>query len=53
MAGNLSLYTGTYFRTPLYNKLKHYLDVKNIPMKNTTSCAADGAPVIEARKMGA
>ncbi|KFM63571.1 SCAN domain-containing protein 3, partial [Stegodyphus mimosarum] len=27
----------------IYNKLKNYLDVNNIPMKNITSCAADSA----------
>ncbi|XP_067124482.1 protein FAM200A-like [Centruroides vittatus] len=28
----------------IYSKLKNHLDVNNIPMKNITSCAADGAP---------
>ncbi|XP_038630630.1 SCAN domain-containing protein 3-like, partial [Scyliorhinus canicula] len=38
--------------TDIYNKLKHYLDVNNIPMENITSCAADGAPVMMGKKNG-
>lgn len=38
--------------TDIYNKLKHYLDVNNIPMENVTSCAADGAPVMMGKKNG-
>ncbi|XP_042896349.1 SCAN domain-containing protein 3-like [Parasteatoda tepidariorum] len=34
----------------IYNKLKNYLDVNNIPMKNITSCAADGAPKMMVKK---
>ncbi|XP_071042653.1 protein FAM200A-like [Parasteatoda tepidariorum] len=36
----------------IYNKLKTYLDVNNIPMKNITSCAADGAPNMMGKKNG-
>ncbi|XP_071042039.1 SCAN domain-containing protein 3-like [Parasteatoda tepidariorum] len=36
----------------IYNKLKNYLDVNNIPMKNITSCAADGAPNMMGKKNG-
>ena len=38
--------------TDIYNKLKHYLDVKNITMENITSCAADSAPVMMGKKNG-
>ncbi|XP_076042678.1 zinc finger BED domain-containing protein 5-like [Oratosquilla oratoria] len=38
--------------TDIYNKLKHYLDINMIPMKNITSCAADGAPVMMGKKNG-
>ena len=38
--------------TDIYNKLKHYLDVKNITMKNMTSFAADSAPVMMGKKNG-
>ena len=38
--------------TDIYNKLKHYLNVKNIPMENITYCAADGAPVMMGKKNG-
>ena len=31
--------------TDIYNKLENYLDVKNIPLEDITSCATDGAPV--------
>ena len=34
----------------IYNKLKNYLDVKNIPIKIITSCAADGAPNMMGKK---
>ena len=34
----------------IYNKLKNYLDVNNIPMKYITSCAADGAPNMMGKK---
>ena len=37
--------------TDIY-KLKHYLDVKNIPIEKITSCAPDGAPVIMGKKNG-
>ncbi|GFX19223.1 SCAN domain-containing protein 3 [Trichonephila clavipes] len=38
----------------IFNKLKkNYLDVNDIPMKNITSCAADGAPNMMGRKMAA
>ena len=43
----------TITATNIYNKLKHYLHINNIPKKNITSCAADGAPVKMARKMAA
>ena len=36
----------------IYNKLKNYLDVNNIPMKYITSCAADGAPNMMGKKNG-
>lgn len=36
----------------IYSKLKNYLDVNNIPMKNITSCAADGAPNMMGKKNG-
>ncbi|KFM82725.1 SCAN domain-containing protein 3, partial [Stegodyphus mimosarum] len=36
----------------IYNKLKNYLDVNNIPMKNITSCAADGVPSMMGKKNG-
>ena len=36
----------------IYNKLKYYLDINNISMKNITSCAADGAPVMMGQKNG-
>ncbi|CAH2108909.1 unnamed protein product [Euphydryas editha] len=36
----------------IYNKLKNYLDVNDIPMKNITSCAADGAPNMMGKKNG-
>ncbi|XP_038669045.1 SCAN domain-containing protein 3-like [Scyliorhinus canicula] len=42
----------TTIATDIYNKLKHYLDVNNIPMENITSCAADGAPVMMGKKNG-
>ena len=32
--------------TDIYNKLENYLDVKNIPLEDITSCATDGAPVM-------
>ncbi|CAK9832791.1 Zinc finger MYM-type protein 6 [Anthophora retusa] len=35
----------------IYNIFKEYLDVNSIPIKNVTSCAADGAPTSWARKM--
>ena len=38
--------------TDIYNKLKHYLDVKNITMENMSSCAADSAPVMMGKKNG-
>ena len=38
--------------TDIYNKLKHYLDVKNITMENMTSFAADSAPVMMGKKNG-
>ncbi|GFV21807.1 protein ZBED8 [Trichonephila clavipes] len=34
----------------IFNKLKNYLDVNDIPMKNITSCAADGAPNMMGKK---
>ncbi|GFT87522.1 SCAN domain-containing protein 3 [Nephila pilipes] len=37
----------------LYNKFKkNYLDVNDIPMKNITSCTADGAPNMMGKKNG-
>ncbi|XP_053990031.1 protein FAM200C-like, partial [Hylaeus volcanicus] len=36
----------------IYNKLKNYLDVNDIPMKNITSYAADGAPNMMGKKNG-
>ncbi|GFU23368.1 SCAN domain-containing protein 3 [Trichonephila clavipes] len=36
----------------IFNKLKNYLDVNDIPMKNITSCAADGAPNMMGKKNG-
>lgn len=36
----------------IYNKLKIYLDKNQIPMKNITSCAADGAPSMMGKKRG-
>lgn len=36
----------------IYNTLKNYLDANNIPMKNITSCAADGAPNMMGKKNG-
>ncbi|GFX56470.1 SCAN domain-containing protein 3 [Trichonephila clavipes] len=36
----------------IFNKLKNYLDVNDIPMKNITSCAADGAPNRMSKKNG-
>ncbi|GFU74207.1 SCAN domain-containing protein 3 [Trichonephila clavipes] len=36
----------------IFNKLKNYSDVNDIPMKNITSCAADGAPNIIGKKNG-
>ncbi|GFW51691.1 SCAN domain-containing protein 3 [Trichonephila clavipes] len=36
----------------IFNKLKNYLDVNDIPMKNITSCAADGTPNMMAKKNG-
>jgi hypothetical protein len=38
--------------TDTYNKLKNYLDEAQIPMKNITSCATDGAPVMMCKKRG-
>ncbi|GFX38649.1 SCAN domain-containing protein 3 [Trichonephila clavipes] len=35
----------------IFNKLKN-LDVNDIPMKNITSCAADGAPNMMGKKNG-
>ena len=32
--------------TDIYNKLKNYLDAKNISKENITSCTTDGAPVM-------
>ncbi|GFT97099.1 protein ZBED8 [Trichonephila clavipes] len=36
----------------IFNKLKNYLDANDIPMKNITSCAADGAPNMMGKKNG-
>lgn len=36
----------------IYRELKSYLDFNNIPMKNITSCAADGAPVMMGKRNG-
>lgn len=36
----------------IYNKLKNYLELKNISMKNITSCAAYGAPKMMDKKNG-
>ncbi|XP_065662608.1 zinc finger BED domain-containing protein 5-like [Hydra vulgaris] len=36
----------------IYSTLKSYLDTNKIPMKNITSCAADGAPNIMGKKNG-
>jgi hypothetical protein len=36
----------------IYNKLKNYLDEAQISMKNITSCATDGAPVMMTKKRG-
>ncbi|GFW51603.1 SCAN domain-containing protein 3 [Trichonephila clavipes] len=36
----------------IFNKLKIYLDVNDIPMKNISSCAADGAPSMMGKKNG-
>ncbi|GFT75634.1 SCAN domain-containing protein 3 [Nephila pilipes] len=36
----------------IYNKLKNYLDVNDIEMKNITSCAADGVPNMMGKKNG-
>ncbi|CAK9816162.1 SCAN domain-containing protein 3 [Anthophora plagiata] len=36
----------------IYNKLKNYLDVNDIPMKNITSCAADSANNMMGKKNG-
>ena len=38
--------------TDIYNRLESYFDVKNIPMDDITSCAADGAPVMMGKKNG-
>jgi hypothetical protein len=35
-----------------YNKPKNYLDEAQISMKNITSCATDGAPVMMDKKHG-
>ncbi|GFW55710.1 protein ZBED8 [Trichonephila clavipes] len=35
-----------------FNKLKNYVDVNDIPMKNITSCAADGTPNKMGKKNG-
>ncbi|PRD32261.1 UNVERIFIED_CONTAM: hypothetical protein NCL1_21039 [Trichonephila clavipes] len=36
----------------IYGKLNNYLRVNNIPIENTTYCAADGAPVMMGKKKG-
>lgn len=36
----------------IHNELITYLDVNNISMKTMTSCAADGAPNMMAKKNG-
>ncbi|GFT17697.1 SCAN domain-containing protein 3 [Trichonephila clavipes] len=36
----------------IFNKLKIYLDVNDIPRKNITSCAADDAPNMMGKKNG-
>ncbi|GFQ96379.1 SCAN domain-containing protein 3 [Trichonephila clavata] len=36
----------------IYNKLKTYLEANNIPVKNITSYAADGAPKMMKKKNG-
>ncbi|XP_065671987.1 protein FAM200B-like [Hydra vulgaris] len=36
----------------IYSTLKSYLDTNKIPMKNITSCAADGAPNMMGKKNG-
>ncbi|XP_026475540.1 protein ZBED8-like [Ctenocephalides felis] len=36
----------------IYNKLTNYLELKNISMKNITSCAVDGAPNMMGKKNG-
>jgi hypothetical protein len=36
----------------IYSKLKNYLDVGQITMKNITSFAADGVPVKMGKKRG-
>jgi len=36
----------------IYKRFKEYLDVNGIPMKNVTSCAADGAPNMMGKKNG-
>ncbi|XP_026475458.1 protein ZBED8-like [Ctenocephalides felis] len=43
---------GTTKSQDIYNKLKNYLELKNISMKYITSCAVDGAPNMMAKKNG-
>ncbi|GFT00848.1 protein ZBED8 [Trichonephila clavipes] len=43
---------GTTTFKDIFNKLKNYLDINDIPMKNITSCAADGATNMMGKKNG-